>query len=401
MKEVSGISPDVEMEPESRSGSWSGVLAMSLGAFALIASEFMPVSLLTPIAADLQISEGQAGQAISVSGAFAVLTSLFISSLTRGLDRKRLLLGLIGVMIVSGSVVSVAPNYLIFMLGRALIGVVIGGFWSMSAATVMRLVEEHHVPRALAILNGGNALATVIAAPAGSFLGGLIGWRGAFFCVVPVAVIVFLWQLVSLPSMTSGETHASPNVFRLLKKPLVAVGMAGAGLFFMGQFSLFTYVRPFLEIVAHVNVSTLSFILLLIGVSGLVGTLLIGGLLKNSVYPVLIIIPFIMALLAVGLLCLGKSIVMSAVILTIWGLFATSAPVGWWTWLARTLPNDAEAGGGLMVAVVQLAITMGATCGGILFDGSGYRATFGVSALILTAASFSALMANRIYKRGV
>lgn len=169
----------------------------------------------------------------------------------------------------------------------------------------------------------------------------------------------------------------------------------------MGQFSLFTYVRPFLEIVAHVNVSTLSFILLLIGVSGLVGTLLIGGLLKNSVYPVLIIIPFIMALLAVGLLCLGKSIVMSAVILTIWGMFATSAPVGWWTWLARTLPNDAEAGGGLMVAVVQLAITMGATCGGILFDGSGYRATFGVSALILTAASFSALMANRIYKRGV
>lgn len=86
---------------------------------------------------------------------------------------------------------SVAPNYLLFMLGRALIGVVIGGFWSMSAATVMRLVEEHHVPRALAILNGGNALATVIAAPAGSFLGGLIGWRGAFFCVVPVAVIVF------------------------------------------------------------------------------------------------------------------------------------------------------------------------------------------------------------------
>ncbi|KXV56143.1 transcriptional regulator [Acetobacter tropicalis] len=401
MKEVSEISPDVEVEPEARSGSWSGVLAMSLGAFALIASEFMPVSLLTPIAADLQISEGQAGQAISVSGAFAVLTSLFISSLTRGLDRKRLLLGLIGVMIVSGSVVSVAPNYLIFMLGRALIGVVIGGFWSMSAATVMRLVEEHHVPRALAILNGGNALATVIAAPAGSFLGGLIGWRGAFFCVVPVAVIVFLWQLVSLPSMMSGKTHASPNVFRLLKKPLVAVGMAGAGLFFMGQFSLFTYVRPFLEIVAHVNVSTLSFILLLIGVSGLVGTLLIGGLLKNSVYPVLIIIPFIMALLAVGLLCLGKSIVMSAVILTIWGMFATSAPVGWWTWLARTLPNDAEAGGGLMVAVVQLAITMGATCGGILFDSSGYRATFGVSALILTAASFSALMANRIYKRGV
>ncbi len=101
-------------------------------------------------------------------------------------------------MIVSKTVVSLMPNYVIFMLGRAMIGVVIGGFWSMFAATAMRLVEEHHIPRALAILDGGNALAAVIAAPAGSFLGNLIGWRGAFFCVVPVAVIVFVWQILSL-----------------------------------------------------------------------------------------------------------------------------------------------------------------------------------------------------------
>ncbi|TCU11241.1 hypothetical protein EV132_118111 [Rhizobium sullae] len=84
--------------------AWSGVLALSLTAFALISSEFMPISLLTSIAAELQISEGQAGQAISISGAFAVLTSLFISSATRALDRKVLLLVLTGLMIVSGTV---------------------------------------------------------------------------------------------------------------------------------------------------------------------------------------------------------------------------------------------------------------------------------------------------------
>jgi len=104
-------------------------------------------------------------------------------------------------MIISGTVVAIAPNYEIFMIGRAFIGVSIGGFWSMSAATAIRLVRSDQVPRALAILNGGNALATVIAAPLGSFLGGLIGWRGAFFFVVPVAAVVFVWQLMSLPSM--------------------------------------------------------------------------------------------------------------------------------------------------------------------------------------------------------
>src|SRR3954468_24255450 len=154
-----------------QSANWSGVLAMSLCVFALIASEFMPVSLLTPIASDLQVTEGQAGQAIAVSGAFAVLTSLFISSVAGQLDRKILLLVLTGVMAASGTIVAAAPNYVVFMIGRALIGLVIGGFWSMSAATAMRLVPEHQVPRALAVFNGGNALATVVAAPLGSFLG--------------------------------------------------------------------------------------------------------------------------------------------------------------------------------------------------------------------------------------
>ena len=396
MDTLSQTFSETSQASDTPSGSWGAVLAMSLGAFALVASEFMPVSLLTPIAADLHISEGQAGQAISVSGAFAVLTSLFISALAKGINRKTLLLTLIGMMIVSGIVVSLAPNYVIFMLGRAMIGVVIGGFWSMSAATAMRLVSDQHVPRALAILNGGNALATVIAAPAGSFLGGLIGWRGAFFCVVPVAVVVFVWQLLSLPSMPSERHHQSASVFALLTRPVVRMGMIAVSLFFMGQFTLFTYVRPFLEDVAHVDVSTLSLILLLMGISGFIGTVLIGSVLKKSVYPVLIVTPLLMALLALGLLVLGQWIVVSAVILAIWGLFATSAPVGWWTWLARTLPQDAEAGGGLMVAVVQLAITLGATCGGVLFDGIGYQATFAVSACVLVLAALLALLTMRL-----
>ncbi|MFT9063134.1 MAG: MFS transporter [Acetobacter persici] len=396
MDTTSYTGPDTTSGLNTQPGSWGAVLAMSLGAFALVASEFMPVSLLTPIAADLHITEGQAGQAISVSGAFAVLTSLFISSLAKGLNRKTLLLTLIGMMIISGTVVALAPNYIIFMFGRAMIGVVIGGFWSMSAATAMRLVEEHHVPRALAILNGGNALATVIAAPAGSFLGSLIGWRGAFFCVVPVAVLVLVWQLISLPSMPSERTPHSASVFALLRRPSVTFGMAAVSLFFMGQFTLFTYVRPFLETVAHMNVSTLSFILLLMGLSGFIGTVLIGSLLKTSVYPVLISIPIVMAFLAMGLIAFGQSTIMCAVILAAWGLFSTSAPVGWWTWLARTLPRDAEAGGGLMVAVVQLAITLGATCGGILFDGIGYQATFTASACVLGIAALLAFVTQRL-----
>ncbi|MGR9270899.1 MFS transporter (plasmid) [Rhizobium leguminosarum] len=378
-----------------RASSWGGVFALSLGAFALVASEFMPVSLLTPIAADLQITEGQAGQAISVSGAFAVLTSVLISAVAGQLDRKLVLLMLTALMIISGTIVAMAPNYEIFMVGRAFVGIAIGGFWSMSAATAMRLVPSDQVPRALSILNGGNALATVIAAPLGSFLGGFIGWRGAFFFVVPIAAIVFIWQLFSLPSMKTEMRTSVAGVFLVLKRPVVALGMAAVSIFFMGQFALFTYLRPFLETVEHVDVSTLSLVLLMMGVTGFVGTSLIGAFLKDRLYRTIITIPVIMALIAGALVLSGTGVAMTALLLSMWGLFATAAPVGWWTWVARTLPNDAEAGGGLMVAVVQLAITFGAVVGGILFDTTGYQATFGASTvLLLIAAVLTALTAR-------
>jgi predicted MFS family arabinose efflux permease len=360
----------------------------------------MPVSLLTPVAADLHISEGQAGQAISVSGAFALVTSLFIAPLAGRLDRKVLLLGLTLMMMVSGTVAAFAPGYTVFMIGRAFIGVAIGGFWSMSAATAMRLVPDHAVPRALAIVNGGNALATVVAAPLGSFLGAVVGWRGAFFAVVPIAAIAFGWKLVSLPKMHAKGGAGPGDAFRLLKRPVVALGMAGVALFFMGQFALFTYLRPFLETVTQLGVSGLSGMLLTIGVAGFIGTTLIGALLERQLYRTLVVIPLLMAAIGLALMAFGASKPAVAVLLALWGLAGTAAPVGWWTWLARTLPQDAEAGGGLIVAVVQLAIAFGATLGGILFDASGYRASFGLSVAVLVAGAGLAWLAARANRRG-
>lgn len=367
---------------------WSGIFAMTLCVFVLVASEFMPVSLLTPLARDLQVSEGLAGQGIAISGALAVLTSLSISSLAGAINRKILLQGMTVLMAVSGIIIALAPDYPVYIAGRALIGVAIGGFWSMSAATAIRLVPAPQVPRALAIFNGGNALATVIAAPLGSYLGTTIGWRGAFLCLVPVAIVAFIWQAISLPAMPGDQGPRSHGTaFHLLKRPIVAVGMLACGLFFMGQFALFTYVRPFLETVTRVDGAGLSLILLGIGVAGFIGTLAITPFLNAKFYPTLIAIPLLMAAI-VGMLLLNRQLVwLVALLFGLWGLLATAAPTGWWTWIARTLPGDAEAAGGLMVAMVQLSIALGSTVGGVLFDHLGWRSTFAMSgALLLVAA---------------
>ena len=375
---------------------WSGVFAMTLCVFALIASEFMPVSLLTPMAQTLRVTEGMAGQGIAISGAFAVVTSLFISVLAGTLNRKTLLLGLTCIMAISGAFIAMAPNYLTYMAGRALIGIVVGGFWSMSAATAMRLVPVHRVPLALAIFNSGNALATVVAAPLGSWLGSVVGWRGAFFCLVPVAIIAFVWQLLSLPSMpVTRQAAASRNVFMLFRRRVVTLGMLGVGIFFMGQFTLFTYIRPFLETVTRVDDATVTLVLLVIGVAGFIGTTLIGRVLKRGFYPTLMAIPVLMAITALALIAFGSQVAIVTALLGLWGLISTAAPVGWWAWVPRTFPQNAEAGGGLMVAMVQLSIALGSTVGGLLFDHHGYQSTFLASAAMLIIATVLIFLTSR------
>jgi predicted MFS family arabinose efflux permease len=371
--------------------AWAAVYAMALSTFVLVASEFMPVSLLSPVANDLGITEGQAGQSISVCGVAALLTSLSATRLIGGIDRRWVLMVLVSLLIGAGVLVSLAPNFTVLMAGRILVGVAVGGFWSLSAAVAMRLVPAGSVPNALAVINGGNAIAATIAAPLGSFLGGIIGWRGAFLCVVPLAVAAVAWLVYALPSLPAERRAAPGGMLALLRKPRVTVGFAGAALFFAGQFALFTYLRPFLEQVTQVSLGQLSTLLLLVGGMGFLGTVLIGRVIGERLHLTLAAIPAVMAVLAVCLALAGTSLGAAAALLAIWGLLGTAAPVAWWTWVTRAAADNPEAGGGLMVAAAQVGITGGAVLGGTVYDALGPVPTFLGSGVILLLAALVAL----------
>lgn len=373
--------------------AWGAVACLSLLTFVLVASEFMPVSLLTPVAHELAITEGQAGQAISVSGFFAVVTSLFGNALLSKLDRRRVVLDYTAILVVSGLAISFAPNYLVFMLGRALIGVSIGGFWSLSTAILARIVSRDDLPKAIAMLQGGTAFASVIAAPLGSFLGGLIGWRGAFFIVVPIGLAAIVWQLAVLPRMPSEEPVSVGRMVGLLGNRAFAIGMAATTLAFMGQFSLSTYLRPFLEGITGLDVNILSMVLLGLGLAGLLGASFVGFILRSHLGAVLVALPAALAIIALLLIALGPFAVATAVLLFLWGLFTTPIPVAWNTWMAKVIPNDLEAGGGLQVALIQFAITFGAFAGGLLFDSAGWWSPFALGALLLLGSTLLSIAA--------
>jgi predicted MFS family arabinose efflux permease len=375
--------------PEAASARkiWSAVGSMALCVAMLIASEFMPVSLLTPIAFDLGATEGMAGQAISISGFFAVITSLLIASISGRFDRRHVLIGLTVVMLASLILIAEASNFAMLMAARACLGITIGGFWSLATATIMRLVPEDAVPKALGILYTGNAVATAFAAPIGSYLGGIIGWRGVFWALVPIVIINVAWQWVSLPTMAPQKANPVSQVLGLLKRRNVAFAMVGVMLTFGGAFSAFTYFRPFLESYTRVTVPQLSLVLLGLGAAGFLGTYSASTLVGRHLYPLMRALPLVLAAATLLLLAVGHSLWGVGVTMIIWGTLNSAIPVAWSTWLSKGVSDEPESGGGLMVAAIQLSIMSGAAFGGTLLDHFSIAATLIGGAILLAMAS--------------
>jgi len=385
---------DEAVPADSTVTPWAAVTCLSLLTFLLVALEFMPVSLLTPIAQDLAISEGQAGQAIAVSGLFAVITSLFGNAFLARLDRKTVVLLYTAVLVASSLAVALAPNFLVFLVGRALVGISIGGFWSLSTAILARLASGADLPKAIALLQGGTAFAVVIAAPLGSFLGGLIGWRGTFFITVPIGLAALVWQLAVLPKMPATAAVSVARIFGLLRNRRFAIGMAATSLAFIGQNALSIYLRPFLESVTGVELNGLSMMLLGLGIGGLAGTSIVGFVLRRHLAALLIGLPSGLAMLALLLIALGPFTAVTAALLVLWGVFTTPIPVAWNTWMTRIIPGELEAGGGLQVALIQFAIAGGAFAGGVLFDTAGWWSAFLLAAVLLAGSALLAALAS-------
>src|SRR5690606_18508978 len=219
----------------------------------------------------------------------------------------------------------------------------------------------------------GVSAATVAAAPMGSYFGHLIGWRNVFLVATALGLLAFVWQLLTLPSMAPSGSARLGTMVDVLRRPRIAVGMLACILVFTGHFAFFTYLRPYLEHVTGMGVTGVSAILLGFGLANFLGTSLAGFLLERNLKATLMVMPLIMGAVGLSLVSVGRAPVADAGLVALWGMAFGAVPVAWSTWLTRVVPDEAESGGGLIVAAVQLAITTGAAAGGVLFDASGAR----------------------------
>lgn len=375
-----------ETKPHARElarPNWSAVFAVAFCVACLITVEFLPVSLLTPMALDLGISEGMAGQSVTTTAFVAMFSSLFITTVIGKTDRRYVVILFSLLLTLSCLLVSFADSFTLLLLGRACLGLALGGFWAMSASLTMRLVPMRVVPKALSIIFGAVSIALVIAAPLGSFLGGLIGWRNVFNGAAVMGVLCTLWVLKALPSLPGESASQQQNMFGLLKRPGVMAGMCAIFMAFAGQFAFFTYIRPVYMTLAGFDVDGLTLVLLSFGIASFIGTSLSSVLLKRSVKAALAIAPLVLTACAVALVLWGESKIIASTVAIIWGFAFALIPVGWSTWITRSLSDQAEKAGSIQVAVIQLANTCGAAVGGIALDHLGLLSPLVFSGILM------------------
>ena len=372
---------------EPKESSWMAVISLTMGVFGLLTAEYLPASLLTPMAADLGVTEALAGQAVTVTAVVALFAGLMVPRLTRNYDRRNVLLGFTLLMIASNLLVALSSSLAILLVMRILLGIALGGFWSMAAAVAMRLVPAKSVPRALSIIFSGIAVGTVISIPLGSYLGGLYGWRSAFIAATGVGVLTLVFQLFTLPGMAPRKMRVTASVMDVLRRPGIAIGMTGCVIAHTGQYALFTYIRPALENIAHLDSDHLSLILLGFGVANFIGTLLAGWLMERSLRLTLIMMPALVGLAALSMILFPLEEKGLIGLVALWGMAFGGVPVAWSNWVARSVPDQAETAGGMVVAAVQSSIAAGAVLGGLLFTISGVPGVFITAGCIMFLAT--------------
>lgn len=378
-------------EPAARR-PWLAVSAVGLATFSVVTTEMLPVGLLTSIAGSLGTSMGRAGLMISLPALLAALFAPLVVMAAGGMDRRRILCGLLALLVLANLASALAPSLIWLLAARVLVGFCMGGIWAIAGGLAARLVPQASMGLATSIIFGGVAAASVLGVPLGALIGDFAGWRWAFGGMAGFSALVLALHMAVLPALPATGSASLRQFSHQLANRRLQAGLALTLLLVAGHFMSFTFVRPLLLTVSGFDAQWMSALLLAYGIAGIAGNFLAGIIAARRTVPSLAAIALGLLLAPVLFLSVGDSPTGGGAVLLVWGLAYGGVSVGLMTWMMQAAPRAVEIATALYVGVFNIGIALGSWAGGQLVDGWGLHATLWLSgglaaaALLLSAA---------------
>ncbi|WUT32537.1 MFS transporter [Streptomyces sp. NBC_00691] len=339
-----------------------------LGIFSIVTTEILPVGLLTTIGSGLAVSDGTAGLMITLPGLLAAVSAPVVTVVTADVDRRLMLCVFMLLLAMANLLAAAAPDYWMILVSRAVVGVVIGGFWSISAGLAERLVPAASVGRATSVIFSAVPLGSVLGVPAGTFIGDVAGWRAAFVVMGALAVGVLAMLLLVMPPLPPDRTARMSVLRGMFKSVHTRFALLLTFLAVLAHFGTYTYVAPFLEQVTHADSQLITVFLLVYGAAGIVGNFLGGAMVTRYPRATFGLAAGLIATVTLLLPILGHRQIGAVALLIVWGVAYGAVPVSSRTWFAKASPDAPEAASVLFTASFQMTISLGAVAGGVIVD---------------------------------
>ncbi|ALG09742.1 transporter [Kibdelosporangium phytohabitans] len=362
---------------------WLSVLTVAVGIFSMITAEQLPVGLIPAMSDQLGVSVGTAGLTVTVPGVIAAFASIGLPLAVGRLDRRVLLAVLLAVMAVGSVVSALAPSFTVLIVSRVLVGITIGGFWAIAGSIAVRLVPGPSIPRALTIVFGGVGAAAVLGVPVGTIIGEAVGWRGAFWALAGLSVVVLIAALFLLPALPASEPVRVSALRAQLRNPVLVAGIVATALLIAGHYGAYTFVSPVLLDISGTSSSIIGLLLLGYGVVGMVGNVIAGSWASKAAGRTMSAIVIVLGAALVLFPLLGVTPWTGAALLLVWGLAYGAAPVTLQTWVLSAAPNHAEAATAIYCFVFNLAIALGALASSVIVDAINVQSVLWIAAALV------------------
>ena len=347
---------------------WLLLVVLAFTAFIFNTTEFVPIGLLSDIAADFGMSEARTSLLITVYAWFVAVMSLPLMLAVGKYDFRKILLAIIGLFIVSHAVSAVSTNFTMLMASRLGVACSHAIFWSIMSPLAVHIAPEGKREAALGMIITGTSLAMIVGMPMGRVIGLHLGWRVTFGCVGGAALLAFVLLALMFPPVPNKQNASVKSLPALLKSPVLTGIYVFTFLAVTAHYTGYSYIEPFMKQVAGMSDSLTTLTLMLFGIAGVGSSVLFSRFYgsRRRVFLVFIAVGVPAALFLMRPLALNAYVAIAFCVA--WGLVFTMFNLVTEFETIRNSPEATTVAVSIYSSIFNVGIGGGAFVGGMVVD---------------------------------